>query len=170
MVPVGSLLANVDGAMNAVEVNGDAVGQTLYYGAGAGELPTASAVVADLMEIAREIQRGGVGPVSPLSYTAEHLGPKPMVTPEGVIRRSYLRFAALDEPGTLARIAGALGQFDVGIESVIQRHSDREAGPVPVIILTHPAPESALRMAIQEADGLNCVSSPTIQIPIEEDL
>ena len=170
MVPVGSMLANVDAAMNAVEVVGDAVGPTLYYGAGAGELPTASAVVADLMEIAREIERGGVGPVSPLSYRPDALVPKPLV-PLGEVRgRSYLRFTAVDRPGVLAHIAGALAAEGVGIESVVQKGSDRPGQTVPVIVLTHPTDEASLRSALEVVDGLDDVAAPTVVIRIEEDL
>ena len=170
MVPLNSMLANVDGAMNAVEVKGDAVGPTLYYGAGAGEMPTASAVVADLMEIAREIQReGGDGPVPPLSYQAESIRPKASVAPEQVEGRSYFRVSAVDEPGVLSRIAGALGDSGVGIESVIQRRSEEE-GLVPVIILTHTTSEDSLRRALEALDGLDCVQAPSVQIRIEEDV
>ena len=170
MVPLNSLLANVDGAMNAVEVKGDAVGPTLYYGAGAGEMPTASAVVADLMEIAREMQReAGVGAVPPLSYQPESIQPRPSVSWDQVEGRSYLRVSALDEPGVLSRISGALGESGVGIESVIQRRPE-EGGPVPVIILTHPTSEASLRQALDTLDGLDCVQAPSVQIRIEEDV
>ena len=171
MIPRHSLLANVDGAMNAVEIQGDAVGPTLYYGAGAGEMPTASAVVADLMEIAREIQReGGAGPVSPLSYRPESIKPKPTVSLDQVVGRSYLRVSARDEPGVLARIAGVLGEFGVGIESVIQRRAEEGERLVPVIILTHQASQASLGMALEELDQLDCVQSPSVQIRIEEDV
>ena len=170
MVPVRSLLANVDGAMNAVEVKGDAVGPTLYYGAGAGEMPTASAVVADLMEIAREIQRGGAGAVAPLSYLPEEIKPKPMVSADRIVHRAYLRFSALDEPGVLSKITGVLGEFGVGIESVIQRQTEMDHGRVPVIVLTHPATEEALRSAMKKIDSLECVGGPSVEIRIEEEI
>jgi homoserine dehydrogenase len=127
LIPRSSLLASVDGAMNAVAVTGDAVGPTLFYGAGAGELPTASAVVADLVEIAREI-------------------------------------------GVLAHIAGALGDCEIGIESVIQKGRAGAHASVPVLILTHPAREAAVRAALQEIDGLPDVTAPTLLVRIEEDL
>ena len=143
---------------------------TLFYGVGAGEMPTASAVVADLMEIAREIQReGGDGPVPPLSYQAESIRPKASVAPEQVEGRSYFRVSAVDEPGVLSRIAGALGDSGVGIESVIQRRSEEE-GLVPVIILTHTTSEDSLRRALEALDGLDCVQAPSVQIRIEEDV
>ena len=170
MVPAGSMLANVEAAMNAVEVVGDAVGRTLYYGAGAGELPTASAVVADLMEIAREIQRGGSGAVSPLSYRPDALARKPLL-PLGEVRgRSYLRFTADDRPGVLARIAGALAEQGVGIESVVQKRASRAGEPVPVIVVTHPTDDAALARALASVDRMRDVAAPTVAIRIEEDL
>lgn len=170
MVPTGSMLANVDAAMNAVEVVGDAVGPTLYYGAGAGELPTASAVVADLMEIAREIQRGGSGPVSPLSYHPDALAPKPLVSLGEVSGRSYLRFTAVDRPGVLAHIAGALADEGVGIESVVQKRAEQPGQAVPVIVVTHPTKDAGLRRALEVVDRLDDVTAPTVAIRIEEDL
>jgi homoserine dehydrogenase len=170
MVPAGSMLANVDAAMNAVEVVGDAVGPTLYYGAGAGEMPTASAVVADLIEIAREIERGGSGPVSPLSYRPDALTTKAIVPMGEVTGRSYLRFTALDRPGVLAHIAGALADQEVGIESVVQKRTDRPGAAVPVIVVTHPTDYAALRRALEVIDRQDDVVAPTVVIRIEEDL
>jgi len=170
MVPSDSMLANVDAAMNAIEVEGDAVGPTLYYGAGAGEMPTASAVVADLMEIAREIQRGGAGPVSPLSYRPDALSAKPLVSLGEVHGRSYLRFTAVDRPGVLAHIAGALAEQGVGIETVVQKRAERLGESVPIILVTHPSDDASLRRAIEVIDRLGDVTAPTVAIRIEEDL
>jgi homoserine dehydrogenase len=167
MVPRSSMLAGVEAAMNAIEVRGDAVGPTLYYGAGAGELPTASAVVADLMEIAREIRRSGVGPVAPLSYLPEHIVPKPQVSLSELTGRFYLRFTAVDRPGVLSHITGALGAEGVGIESVVQKGTGQGVS-VPVIVLTHPTDESALRRALGRIDHLDDVTAPTRVIRIEE--
>ena len=170
MIPAASLLAKVDGAMNAIAVTGDAVGPTLFYGAGAGEMPTASAVVADLMEIAREIRRGTAGRVAPLSYLPEALRPKPLVPLGENVARTYLRFTALDEPGVLSRIAGALGDERIGIESVIQKGRGATQQSVPVVILTHPAPEAAVRRALEHIDRMPDVTAPTLLVRIEEDL
>jgi homoserine dehydrogenase len=170
MIPLGSMLANVDAAMNAIEVRGDAVGPTLYYGAGAGEMPTASAVVADLMEIARELQRGGAGPVAPLSYLPHHLVPKPSVALDEQSGRFYLRFTVADEPGVLAEIAGALGENGVGIESVVQKGSLESETAVPIIVLTHRANEAALRDALARVDELQEVKAPTLVVRIEEEV
>lgn len=169
MIPASSLLAKVDGAMNAVVVRGNAVGPTLYYGAGAGEMPTASAVVADLMEIAREIERGGCGPVSPMSFLAEHIGPRAIVAESDLTGRAYLRLFAQDRPGVLGRITSALGAEGVGIASVVQREQAATAGgAVPVIVLTHPSSQAALRRALDRLRGLgDLVGEPRV-IQIEE--
>jgi homoserine dehydrogenase len=168
-VPAESLLAKVDGAMNAIAVHGDAVGPTLFYGAGAGEMPTASAVVADLMEIAREIRRGTAGRVAPLSYMPESLRAKPLVPTGEIVGRSYLRFTALDRPGVLSRIAGALGDEGIGIESVIQKGRGHVTESVPVLVMTHPAREDAVRRALATIDALADVTAPTRLVRIEEE-
>jgi homoserine dehydrogenase len=170
LISASSLLAKVGGAMNAVAVQGDAVGTTLFYGAGAGELPTASAVVADLVEIAREIRRGSAGRVAPLSYLPESLEPMPLV-PLGEIRAScYLRFTALDRPGVLGHLAGVLGEHQIGIESVIQKGRGEAERSVPVLVKTHPAPEAAVRRALEVIDALPDVTARTRMIRIEEGL
>ncbi len=172
LIPRESLLASVDGAMNAVAVTGDAVGPTLFYGAGAGELPTASAVVADLVEIAREIRRGGGGAqrVAPLSYLPEELRRLPLVPLGELEGRAYLRFTALDRPGVLGHIAGGLGEHGIGIESVIQKGRGGHDDSVPVLVLTHPAREDALRAALERIDTLPDVTAPTRLVRIEERL
>ena len=170
MIPQASLLAKVDGAMNAVTIHGDAVGPTLYYGAGAGEMPTASAVVGDLMEIAREIVRGVSGRVAPLSYPVSELESKPLVPLSELRARCYLRFAAVDRPGVLSHLAGALGENGIGIESLIQRRVGSAGKSVPVIILTHPALEGSVRKALRQIDALPDVTAPTQLIRIDEEM
>jgi homoserine dehydrogenase len=169
MIPAESMLANVDGAMNAIAVRGDAVGPTLFYGAGAGELPTASAVVADLIELAREVRRGSAGRVAPLSTLPERLVPKPIVPLGELFGRLYLRFTVQDRPGVLGRIAGALGDHGISIESVVQKGRDAH-GSVPIVVFTHPAQESAVRRALDVVDGLAEVTAPTRLVRIEEAL
>jgi len=169
MIPRGSLLANVDGAMNAIAIHGDAVGPTLFYGAGAGELPTASAVVGDLMELAREIRRGSAGRVAPLGYLPEALQPRPLVPLGELEGRLYLVFTAEDRPGVLGQIATILGENGVSLESVIQQRAGSGRG-VPVVVLTHPAREGAVRSALAEIDRMPEVLAPTRLVRIEEDL
>ncbi|NNL86073.1 MAG: homoserine dehydrogenase [Myxococcales bacterium] len=168
MIPQSSLLANVDGAMNAIAVEGNAVGPTLYYGAGAGEMPTASAVVADLMEIAREIRRGTAGRVAPLSYPTEALRSHPLVPLSEVRGRAYLVFQAEDRPGVLGKIAGLLGDHEISIESVVQHGGGGAA--VPVVVLTHPAREGSLRDALARIDALPDLLGPTRMIRIDEEI
>jgi homoserine dehydrogenase len=178
MIPCESLLASVDGAMNAIAVHGDAVGRTVFYGAGAGELPTASAVVGDLMELAREVARGSVGRVAPLAYLPESLRPFPIVPLGELFGRYYLRFTAADRPGVLSHVAGILGENGISIESLIQkgrgqlRPGDPEGarGSVPVVVLTHPAREAAVRRALDAIDALPDVTAATRLVRIEEDL
>jgi homoserine dehydrogenase len=169
MVSRASLLASVDGAMNAVVVQGDAVGKTLYYGAGAGELPTASAVVGDLMEVAREIRRQSAGRVAPLSYTQAALVRKPLVSLGDLVARCYLRFTALDRPGVLSMITGALGENGISIESVIQQGRGEPGESVPIVVLTHAAREAQIRSALEQIDRLADVTAPTCLVRIEED-
>jgi homoserine dehydrogenase len=170
MIPAGSLLAKVDGAMNAIAVHGDAVGPTLFYGAGAGELPTASAVVADLMEIAREIRRGTAGRVAPLSYLPDALVAKPLVPLGELETRYYLVFTVLDRPGVLASLATVLAEHEIGMESVLQKGRGEEAESVPIVVLTHRAREDAVRRALARIDRLPEVTAPTRLLRIEEDL
>jgi len=167
MLPARSMLAGVDGAMNAVAVTGDAVGPTLFYGAGAGELPTASAVVSDLVELAREVRRGAARRVAPLSYLPEALHEPALLPQDEIFGRSYLRFTAQDRPGVLGRIAGVLGEHAIGIESVLQKGRHHTAS-VPVLMLTHPASAAAVRAALSQIDRMPDVTAPTRQIRIEE--
>jgi homoserine dehydrogenase len=170
LIPEGSLLAKVDGAMNAIAVQGDAVGRTLFYGAGAGQLPTASAVVGDLMEIAREIRRGSQGRVAPLAFLPDHLEPLPVLPLGELEGRCYLVFQAADRPGVLGHIAGALGEHGISIESVLQKKAASGTGAVPVLVFTHPARESAVRRALATIDRLPEIAAPTRLVRIEEEL
>jgi len=170
LIPAESLLAKVDGAMNAIAVHGNAVGPTLFYGAGAGELPTASAVVADLIEIAREIRRGAAGRVAPLSYAPGALRAKTLVPLDDLHGRYYLNFTAVDAPNVLAHITGVLGEHGISIESVLQKGEAEAHGAVPVIVLTHPAREADVRAALARIDALEDVIAPTRLVRIEEEL
>ncbi len=171
MVPASSLLAKVEGAMNAVEVRGNAVGPTFYYGAGAGEMPTASAVVADLMEIAREIRRGGSGRVAPLSYLPEHIEAKPIMPDGEISGRAFLRMTARDHSGILGLISSALGEEGVGLESIVAREqAGLSTGLISVIALTRVATEQALRRALEQISSLSDISGSPRLIRIEEEV
>ena len=170
LIPEDSLLAKVDGAMNAIAVQGDAIGRVLFYGAGAGELPTASAVVGDLMEIAREIRRGHSGRVAPLAFLPDHQEPLPVVPLGELVGRCYLVFQAADRPGVLGHIASALGEHGISIESVLQKKAAAASGAVPVLVFTHPAREDAVRRALATIDRLPEIAAPTRLVRIEEEL
>ncbi len=170
MIPADSMLAKVDGAMNAIAVHGDAVGPTLFYGAGAGEMPTASAVVADLMEIAREIRRGSAGRVAPLSYRPDHLERKDVLSLDEIEASCYLVFTVRDEPGVLGRIATALGSHGISIESLLQKSRNAVTGSVPIVVFTHPAREEAVRRALAAVDRMPEVAARTRLIRIEENV
>jgi homoserine dehydrogenase len=167
MIPEASMLAGVDGSMNAVEVVGAASGATLYHGAGAGSLPTASAVVSDVMELARSRRLGSGERVPPLG-TPELTVPS-LRQPGDLESEFYLRFTVVDRPNVLAHITGALGGHDISIASVVQpeRHASEA---VPVVIVTHQAKESSLRQAIAEVDRLGDVTAPTQVIRIEREI
>ena len=154
--------------MNAVVVTGDAVGPTLFYGAGAGELPTASAVVGDLIEIAREVCRGGAGRVAPLSYLPRELTPRTILPLGSISGSAYLHFTVLDRPGVLGHITGILGEHEIGIESMTQKGAGGSSDSVPVLMRTHPARESALRQALDQIEQLSDLTAPTRLIRIEE--
>ena len=170
LIPAESLLAKVEGAMNAIAVHGDAVGRVLFYGAGAGELPTASAVVGDLMEIAREVRRGSRGRVAPLSFLPDHVEPLPVVPLGELEGRCYLVFQAADRPGVLGHIASALGEHGISIESVLQKKPAAAGFAVPVLVFTHPAREAAVRRALATIDRLPEIAAPTRLVRIEEEL
>jgi homoserine dehydrogenase len=166
LVSDSSLLAKVDGAMNAVLVIGNAVGPTLYYGAGAGEMPTASAVVGDLMEIAREIRRGGIGPVPPLSYFPEQIGPKPIVPDSELSSRTYLRISVQDQPGLLGKVTSLLGDENIPVDTAMVRSDN---GSSSLVVLTGVAAEDALQRAIDRIAELKGVTEMPRAIRIEEE-
>jgi homoserine dehydrogenase len=163
MVPVDSLISKIDGVFNAVYVEGDAVGATLYYGRGAGDMPTGSAVVADIVDIGRNIVSGGLGRVPGVAAKAPAGNIKNM---EDIETMYYFRFAALDEPGVLSRISGILGAYNISIASVIQK-GRRIGGSVPLVVLTHLAKEKDVLSAINEIDAMDSVSDKTLFIRVE---
>jgi homoserine dehydrogenase len=126
-------------------------------------------VVADLMEISREIRRGSAGRVAPLSYVPTELRPKPLVPLGELYARCYLVFTVLDRPGCLGKLATVLGEHGISIESVIQKGHGEEAS-VPIVVLTHPAREESVRRALAVVDGMPEVTEPTRLIRIEEEL
>ncbi|MCI5144399.1 MAG: homoserine dehydrogenase [Candidatus Electrothrix sp. AR3] len=163
MVPESHLLASINGAYNAVHFNGDMVGNVLLYGPGAGKLPTASAVAADIVDISRNIAAGSVGRVPSLSYLPEHIHDRKISSMDMLSCPYYFRITALDQPGVLAEISTVLSSHGISIESVIQKGRE-ENEPVSVVILTHTAIESAVGAALAELDALEAITAPTIKI------
>jgi homoserine dehydrogenase len=170
MIPSSHLLATVGGADNAIYVKGDFVGSSLFYGQGAGQSPTASAVASDIVEIARNIRKGIVGRIPPSGFFVNRPGERVVVSsPENVRSEYYLRFRVLDKPGVLSKIAGILGSHAISIASVIQK-GRREESAVPIFIVTHHARESGMRAALEETDRLPVVLDRTRMIRIENNL
>ncbi|HAK88326.1 MAG TPA: homoserine dehydrogenase [Nitrospiraceae bacterium] len=160
MIPNEYLISKVDGVFNAVYVEGDAVGSTLYYGRGAGDMPTGSAVVADIVDIARcdnGQKAKGIGYVS-ADYKIRKM--------EDIESMYYFRFSAMDQPGVLSKISGILGNYNISIASVIQK-GRRLGGSVPLVVLAHTAKERDVLSAVKEIDNLPVVSDKTLFIRVE---
>ena len=151
LVPKGHVLASVNGVFNALMVRGDIVGDTLFYGRGAGQDPTASAVISDLAQAAIWIDSGGKA----FGFTPHGLYGKCLPTDE-LVSGFYLRLTVDDRPGVLAQIAGILGSHDIGISSVIQPES-HEAAAVPLVLMIHNAPFGRMRQAVEQMQSLECV-------------
>lgn len=166
MIPNESPLAQVGGVYNAIQVTGDAVGDIMLYGRGAGEMPTASAVVSDVMDIARNIRTGAVRRVPPCAFQADQRRPLRIRPIEEVTSIYYLRFMAVDRPGVLSQLAGVLGSHHISIASVLQR-GRKDGQTVPVVMTTHTAVERNVRAALREIDALPCVSAKTTMVRIE---
>ena len=161
------MLANVNGAMNAVYLTGDAVGPILLYGQGAGMMPTASAVVSDLIDLARNLRRGVPGRVPALGWVSA-LDTRRLIKPiNDLVTNYYLRFSALDRPGVLSQVSGILGKHNISIAAVIQKGRE-VAGTVPIVMITHEAREADARQAMTEIDQLPIVSPPTVFYRIED--
>ena len=163
MVPENHMLASINGAFNAIEFRGDTVGDVLFYGQGAGRMPTGSAVAADVVDIARNIIHNAVGRVPPLAYLPRAMQP-PTITPMSrLVCAWYFRVTALDRPGVLAQISGILGKCDISIKSVIQHGRDRDE-PVHIVFHTHNALEASVNQALAEIDALAVCAAPTVKI------
>jgi len=166
-VPLDHILANVNEAYNAIYVEGDFAGPTLFYGLGAGRRPTGSAVVSDLLDIVRNQIKGITRRVSPLSFACspeKELSLKPM---DQVITEHYFRFSAVDRPGVLSKISGILGQNNISIASVIQKGRETH-GSVPVVMLTHEAREDDVRKSLALIDKLDVVTEKTVLFRVEK--
>ena len=167
MIPYRRLIANVDGVMNAVLVKGDAVGPTLYYGAGAGAEPTASAVVADLVDVVRALTADPENRVPHLAFQPDALADIPILPMSEVETAYYLRMQAEDRPGVLADVTRILADAGISIEAIIQKEQAPEAQHVPVIMLTHGVREGKMNEAIQRIEGLGSINGAVTRIRVE---
>ncbi|MEW6667123.1 MAG: homoserine dehydrogenase [Thermodesulfobacteriota bacterium] len=167
MVPLDHIMANVNGAYNAIYLEGDFVGPHLYYGLGAGKRPTGSAVVSDIISLARQITCGVQSLLPPLAHVRTTAGTVPIQPIEELVTSYYFRFSAVDRPGVLSKISGILGEHDISIYSVIQKGREKD-GSVPVVMLTHEARERSVREALSEMDRLEVLTDKTMTIRVEE--
>ncbi len=164
MLPGDYLISGVKGVFNAIYIEGDATGPALYYGKGAGAMPTGSAVVSDIADIARNIKTGAVDRIHDVDMPENpELRIKKM---EEIQTSYYLRFSAIDKPGVLSRISGVLGSHDISIKSMIQKRRKREKA-VPVVMMTHEAKERDIVQALRQIDRLSVVSGKTVYLRVE---
>ena len=168
MIPFNNLLSNVNSTLNAVTVNGDAVGDILLYGHGAGMMPTASAVIGDVVDLARNLISGATGGRTPaLSYQRQNIRNIPVMSMDDIYTHYYFRFSALDRPGVLSSITGVLGKNEISIQSV-QQKGRKTNGTVPVVMLSHKAREADVRKALTEISALDVVGDQPVLIRIED--
>ncbi len=168
MIPFNNLLTNVNGTLNAIMVSGDAVDDIILNGHGAGMMATASAVVGDIVDIARNIMSGCSCRVPALSYQAKGIRKMLILPIQELSTHYYFRFAAADRPGVLSKIAGILGRHEISIKSVHQKGRKTD-GSVPIVMLTHKAKEVNVQNALSEIAGLDVVSEKPVLIRIEDE-
>jgi len=167
LIPERRLIANVDGAMNAVLVKGDAVGPTMFYGAGAGAEPTASAVVADLVDVVRTLTTDPNNRVPHLAFQPDALADLPILPIEDIDTSYYLRLHALDRPGVLADVTRVLADQNISIEAILQKEPHAGEDTVPVIILTQRVREKNINAAIARIEGLGSIKGKVARIRLE---
>ena len=168
MIPQSNPMANVNGVLNAVRVCDDLMEENILIGHGAGSLPTGSAVIADIIEIARDILSGSKLRVPPQSFQNIEIKTIPILNIESIDSEYFLRFSVLDNPGVLSRISGILGQHSIGIQSVIQKGRCNEGRGVPLIMMTHRANEKNIQLALREIDELEVVCEKPNFIRVEK--
>jgi len=168
LIPARRLIANVEGVMNAVLVKGDAVGPTLYYGRGAGAEATASAVVADLVDVTRMATSDPEHRVPHLAFQPDRLSDAPILPMEGIETAYYLRLRALDRPGVLADVTRICADLSISIDAIFQKEAGEGEEQVDVVILTHRAPEKNVNAAIRRIEALATIPSPVVRIRLEE--
>ena len=167
LIPERRLIANVDGVMNAVLVQGDAVGPTLYYGAGAGSEPTASAVVADIIDTVRTIDIDAGHKVPLLGYQPNAMTDIPVLAIEDVETACYLRMTALDKPGVLAEVSEVFAQHNISLEAVLQKEPEEGVDKVHLVLLTQKVRESDINAAIAEVENFDEIEGSVARIRLE---
>ncbi|MBW2200653.1 MAG: homoserine dehydrogenase [Deltaproteobacteria bacterium] len=168
MIPFDNLLSNVNGSLNAITISGDAVGDILLYGHGAGMMPTASAVISDTVDISRNILSGVNSRIPLLAYQMDHIRHIPLMPLDEILTHYYVRFSALDQPGVLSKIAGILGNYGISIKTVHQK-GRKTSGSVPIVMLTHLSKEADVRKALAEITALDIVGDAPVLIRIEDE-
>lgn len=164
LIPQKHPFATVDREYNAVIIHGDAVGDTMFYGKGAGQLPAASAVVSDIIDLGRQVANGTAGKVPYITYDADHT--VKILPSEDHESSYYLRFTSLDRPGVLSRISGVLGKFGVSLSNVYQEEPKTRRRGVPIIMLTHKTREGNLEKALKIIDKQPFVKAKTVKFKI----
>ncbi len=167
LIPASRLIANVNGVMNAVLVQGDAVGPTMYYGPGAGSEPTGSSVVADIVDIVRTLSAAPGHRVPNLAFQSDSLSSHPALAPDAFESSYYLRLTAIDQPGVLADITRVMGELDISIEAIVQKEPVGDSVEVPVIMLTRQVREGAVNSAIAQIEKLASVKGEVTRIRME---
>jgi len=168
LIPERRLIANVNGVMNAVLIEGDAVGPTLYYGAGAGSLPTASAVVADVVDVVRALTTDPENRVPHLAFQPGELQDLPVLAIEDVETAYYLRMQAEDRPGVIAAVAGILGDAGISIEAIHQQEPGEGDTHVPLVMLTHRVLERQMNAAIARIEALDSIRGAVTRLRVEQ--
>jgi len=167
LIPHRRLIANVDGVMNAVVVKADALGPSLYYGAGAGAEPTGSAVVADLVDVVRALTSDPENRVPHLAFQPDALSNIPILSMDDVSTVYYLRIHVQDRPGVLADVTNIFANHNISIEAIIQKEPQTNIASVPIIILTHEVVEQNMNKAIAEIEKLEAVTNKIMRIRLE---
>jgi len=166
MIPSSSPVAQVEGVYNAIQLVGDAVGDIVLYGQGAGSLPTGSAVVSDIIDIARNLRTGSSGRVPPASFQQDERRPLRIRPMAEIASLYYLRFMVVDRPGVLSQISGVLGHNGISISSVLQK-GRKDGETVPVVIMTHTAVEHQVQSALHDINRMPFISEPATLIRVE---
>ena len=167
LVAKEQLLANVNGVMNAIQIEGDAVGPTVFYGAGAGAEPTASAVVADIVDVVRALTTDPDNRVPHLAFQPQSITDLPILSMENVETAFYLRLQVIDRPGVLADITHILGEHGISIETILQKSVSFQGDTVPIVIITHVTVERSMNHAIQQIEALESIEGRINRIRLE---